>query len=83
MSERPGTGQQTVTVSQSRTEIHQTLLPPLDERREIEEIRPGIAERVVTLAERDMDLKEQELNAITRNNDQIHEETMFMAAAWA
>lgn len=41
-------------------------------------IAPGAAER---LAERAMRLEEKKLDAITRKNDQIHEETMFIARA--
>ena len=59
-----------------RTEFHRGPLPTPDDFAAYEKVVPGGAERILALAERSVDLKEQHLQAEMRKSDQIHEESM-------
>ena len=64
-----------------RTEFHQGPLPPPEDFAAYESVVPGGAERILALAERSVDLKEQHLQAEMRESDQIHEESMSYLGA--
>ncbi len=59
-----------------RAEFHRSPLPPPEDLRAYEDILPGAAERIVALAERNLDLKERQLHGEERTQEQIHSETM-------
>lgn len=59
-----------------RAEFHRGPLPPPEDLRAYEDILPGAAERIVVLAERNLDLKEQQLHVEELTQKQIHSETM-------
>ena len=59
-----------------------STLPSPEALRAYEDIRPGLAARILAMAERELDLAARHLCVDQRRGNQVHHETMICLKAW-